>query len=75
MLQVPVFDSVKKTFSLNADTLKDLSKAGLRRFQGEVPSGSLVLVGHTCSWWCPNGNADAKLGLNLNWVIVLGIPA
>jgi hypothetical protein len=74
-IQVPIFDAVDKTFSLDKDTLHDLAAtAGLRRFQGEVPPGSMVLVGYTGSWWCPTKTQNSRLGFNLNWVVVLGVP-
>ena len=73
---VPVFDTIGKTFSLDKGTLRDLETASLSRFEGEILSGSFVLVGYTCSWWRPPGGAGiARLSLNLNWVVVLGIPA
>lgn len=72
---VPVFNAIGKTFSLDKGTLRDLETAGLSRFEGEIPSGSFVLVGYTCSWWRPQGVGLAKLSLNLNWVVVLGVPS
>jgi len=73
---VPVFNAIGKTFSLDKGTLRDLETAGLSRFEGKIPSGSFVLVGYMCSWWRPPGGAGiARLSLNLNWVVVLGIPA
>jgi len=73
---VPVFNAIGKTFSLNQGTLRDLETAGLSRFEGEILSGSFILVGYTCSWWRPPGGAGlAQLSLNLNWVVVLGIPS
>ena len=73
---VPVFNAIGKTFSLDKGTLRDLETAGLSRFEGEIPSGSFVVVGYTCSWWRPPGGVGlAKLSLNLNWVVVLGVPS
>jgi hypothetical protein len=73
---VPVFNAIGKTFSLDKGTLRDLGMAGLGHFKGEVPSGSFVLVGYMCSWWCPTGDASIpKLSFNLNWVVVLGVPS
>ena len=34
----------------------------------------MVLVGYTGSWWCPSKAQSPRLGFNLNWVVVLGIP-
>jgi hypothetical protein len=73
VVPVPVFDSIGKTFSLDKNTLNDLAAAGLGRFNGKVPSGSMVLVGYTGSWW-RGAAATPKLGLNLNWVVVIGAP-
>ena len=74
-IQVPVFDAVDKTFSLDTETLRDLAgTAGLRRLKGEVPPGSMVLVGYTGSWWRPTKAQNPRLGFNLNWVVVLGVP-
>ena len=64
-----------KTFSLDKETLNDLGRmGGLSRFKGEIPSGSIVLVGYMDSWWCPSKVQSPRLGFNLNWVVVLGIP-
>jgi hypothetical protein len=71
---VPIFDAVNRTFALDRNVLNDLAAAGISRFEGEVPVGSMVLVGHTCSFWKSSLNADPKLSLNLNWVVVLGVP-
>jgi hypothetical protein len=75
IVAVPVFDAVGKTFSLNKETLHDLGgMGGLGRFKGEIPSGSMVLVGYTGSWWGQSKAQNPRLGFNLNWVVVLGIP-
>jgi hypothetical protein len=72
---VPVFDCVDKTFSLDKDNLNDLGGvAGLSRFRGEIPSGAMVLVGYTASWWGATKAERPRLGFNLNWVVVLGVP-
>lgn len=72
---VPVFDAIGKTFPLNNETLHDLAgTAGLDRFKGEIPSGSMVLVGYTGSWWRQIKTQSPRLGFNLNWVVVLGVP-
>ena len=72
---VPVFDAVGKTFPLHKETLHDLGGVGgLGRFKGEIPSGSMVLVGYTGSWWRQTKAQDPRLGFNLNWVVVLGVP-
>ena len=72
-VKVPVFDSIN-TFSLDQDTLHNLGAAGLKCFSGEVPSGSMVLVGYTGSWWRPTKAKNPRLGFNLNWVVMLGVP-
>jgi hypothetical protein len=75
VIPVPVFNAIGKTFSLDKGTLRDLETAGLSHFEGEIPSGSFVLVGYTCSWWRPPGGVGlAKLSLNY-WVVVLGVPS
>jgi hypothetical protein len=72
---VPVFDAIGKTFPLNNETLHNLARtAGLDRFKGEIPSGLMVLVGYTGSWWHQMKAENLRLGFNLNWVVVLGIP-
>ena len=73
-VKVPVFDSINKTFSLDQDTLHDLGAASLKHFSGEVPLGSMVLVGYTGSWWRPTKAENPRLRFNLNWVVVLGVP-
>lgn len=61
---------------MDKDTLNDLGGVGgLSRFKGEIPSGSMVLVSYTASWWKPSKSERLVLGLNLNWVVVLGIVA
>ena len=36
----------------------------------------MVLVGYTCGWWRPGPDRpELRLSLNLNWVVVLGVPA
>ena len=75
IVTVPVFDALGKTFSLDKETLNDLGRTGgLSRFKGEIPSGLMVLVGYTGSWWHPIKAQSPRLGFNLNWVVVLGIP-
>ena len=72
---MPVFDCVDKTFPLDGDHLNNLGGvAGLTRFKGKVPSGSMVLVGYTASWWRAIKTEKPRLGFNPNWVVVLGIP-
>ena len=69
---VPVFNAIGKTFSLDKGTLRDLETAGLSRFEGEIPSGSFVVVGYTCSWWRPPGGVGlAKLSLNFIYLEIV----
>ena len=73
-IQAPIFDTIDKTFFLDRESLHDLAgTAGLRWFKGEVPPGSMVLVGYTRSWWQPTKGQNPHLGFNLNWVVVLGM--
>ena len=61
---------------MDKDTLNDLGAVGgLPCFKEEIPSGSMVLVGYTASWWKPSKSERLVLRLNLNWVMVLGIIA
>ena len=61
---------------MDKDTLNDLGGVGgLPHLKGEIPSGSMVLVSYTASWWKPSKSERLVLGLNLNWVVVLGIVA
>lgn len=71
---VPVFDTVGKMFLLDKDTLNDLAAAGLSCYSGKIPGGTMVLVGHTCSWWKLVKSVDPKLSFNPNWVVVIGVP-
>ena len=75
MNPVPIFNAVGKTFSLDKATLGDLAMAGLTPFEGEVPVGSMVLVGYTGNWWRPIESANPRLAFSLNWVVVLGVPS
>jgi hypothetical protein len=66
-------DARTTTFTPDADfsTLSSI----LPRFEGEIPYGSLALVGYVVSMW---GGTDStppdKLSLSLNWVVVLATP-
>jgi hypothetical protein len=75
MNAVPIFNAIGKSFSLDKGTLSDLAMAGLTPFEGEVPVGSMVLVGYTGNWWRPIESTNPKLAFSLNWVVVLGVPS
>ena len=75
MNAVPIFNAIGKSFSLDKSTLSNLAMAGLTPFEGEVPVGSMVLVGYTRNLWRPIESTNPKLAFSLNWVVVLGVPS
>lgn len=76
-LIVPVYDARKKV--VNFDTDIDLLDKKLPLFVGEVPFGSFIVVGYTCSTYQANLSGSnervAHLGCNILWVIVCGTPS
>ena len=76
-MTVPVYDARNTSF----DVKTDLVRLGdsLPTFQGEVPIGSCVAVGHRLSSYVKSDNKAPKptsvnLGTNLLFVIVLDMP-
>jgi hypothetical protein len=44
-------------------------------FQGEIPPGSVIIVGHTVFHMLRFGKSDgSQLGFGLQWVVVLATP-
>ncbi|KAJ2913340.1 hypothetical protein MD484_g7077, partial [Candolleomyces efflorescens] len=74
---VPVYDARNaRTVDFNVD-LPKLAEF-LPPFDGEIPYGSLVVVGHSLSCYITSsGKYSAKwtLGCNILWAIVLGTPS
>ena len=79
---VPIFDGQYKQIELD-QSLEHLDEF-LPPFVDEIPSGSLALVAYTANtyhraWkggqlgW-QRSQSNKNLALNINWVIVLGIP-
>jgi hypothetical protein len=76
-MTVPVYDARNTSFDVKTD-LGQLDNI-LPTFQGEVPIGSCVAVGHRLSSYVKSDNKASKstsvnLGTNLLFVIVLGTP-
>ncbi|KAJ7085286.1 hypothetical protein C8R44DRAFT_752885 [Mycena epipterygia] len=74
---IPIYDARKVTLDFDAD-LSRLEKV-LPKFNGtEVPVGSFVVVGYTCSSYNATlSNSTERvphLGCNILWVIVCGTP-
>ncbi|KAJ7255611.1 hypothetical protein C8J57DRAFT_1013282, partial [Mycena rebaudengoi] len=73
---VPVYDARKTVINFETD-LDRLDKR-LPLFTGEVPFGSFVVVGYTCTTYPGTlSGASTKvphLGLNILWVILCGTP-
>jgi hypothetical protein len=79
---VPIFDGQYKQIELD-QSLEHLDEI-LPPFADEIPSGSLALVAYTAnayyrtrkggqSGW-QRSQSNKNLALNINWVVVLGIP-
>lgn len=73
---VPVYDARKIVVDYDTD-LTRLHEL-LPPFVGEVPFGSFIVVGYTCSVYnaAVNGTSERAphLGCNILWVIVCGTP-
>ncbi|KAJ7111512.1 hypothetical protein C8R44DRAFT_632986 [Mycena epipterygia] len=73
---LPVYDARTVVVDFDSDLVK-LAEV-LPPFVGEVPFGSFVVVGYTCSVYnaAISGSSEraAHLGCNILWVIVCGIP-
>lgn len=82
MTVVPIFDGRHVHFELN-DSLENLDEL-LPSFEDEIPSGSLALVAYTANSYYRSrksgqsgqqkSQSNKNLALNINWVVVLGIP-
>ncbi|KAJ7236472.1 hypothetical protein C8J57DRAFT_1247717 [Mycena rebaudengoi] len=73
---VPVYDARKTVIDFKVD-LDRLDKR-LPLFVGEIPFGSFVVVGYTCSTYSAaiNGSPEkvANIGFNVVWAILCGTP-
>lgn len=67
---MPVYDAREVEFNLERDADKI---EYLPRFEGEIPFGSFIVVGHSTS--CYPKNDVWALSLNLLWVIIIGTPS
>jgi hypothetical protein len=73
---VPVYDAQEVHFDMKTDLdkLEDI----LPRFDGEVPAGSCIAVGHSMSSYTSkkdDGNiTNVNLGTSILFVIVVGTP-
>lgn len=82
MTVVPIFDGRHVHFELN-DSLENLDEL-LPSFEDEIPSRSLALVAYTANSYYRSrksgqsgqqkSQSNKNLALNINWVVVLGIP-
>jgi len=82
IIAVPVFDGWETQFELN-ESLENLDTL-LPAFQDEIPPGSLALVAYTANAYYrtqkseqsgrQTSQGNRNLALNINWVVVLGIP-
>lgn len=79
--QIPIFDGRTHHFELN-ESLKSLNEQ-LPPFESEIPHGSLALVAYTANSYyrsqktgqsSQHTHSNKNLALNINWVVVLGIP-
>jgi len=79
--QIPIFDGRKHRFELN-ESLKTLDEQ-LPPFDSEIPHGSLALVAYTANSYYRSQksgqspqriHSNKNLALNINWVVVLGVP-
>ncbi|KAF7985751.1 hypothetical protein HWV62_343 [Athelia sp. TMB] len=68
---IPILDARGATFNLESD-LSSLDKK-LPPFLGEIPEGSCVWVGYTCTKY-EHQVKGSGLNFNLMWVVVLGTP-
>jgi len=79
---IPIFDGRNIQFELNR-TLEHLKQV-LPAFDGEIPSGSLALAAYTSNAYHRTQKSEGlrqetsqsilNLALNINWVVVLGVP-
>ncbi|KAJ7605400.1 hypothetical protein DFH06DRAFT_1020279 [Mycena polygramma] len=73
---VPVYDARKTVVDFSSD-LDRLDKT-LPMFPGEIPFGSFIVVGYTCSSYLATLSGSNErvphLGCNVLWVIVCGVP-
>jgi hypothetical protein len=81
IVTVPIFDGRTHRFELN-ESLKSLDEL-LPPFESEIPPGSLALVAYTANSYYRSQksgqssqrmHSNKNLALNINWVVVLGIP-
>ncbi|KAF7981290.1 hypothetical protein HWV62_34203 [Athelia sp. TMB] len=68
---IPILDARGRRFNME-DDLTVLDKI-LPAFEGEVPEGSCVWVGSTCTKYTTQKKGSG-LNMNLMWVVVMGTP-
>ncbi|KAF7980409.1 hypothetical protein HWV62_38224 [Athelia sp. TMB] len=68
---IPILDARGRRFNMEHD-LTALDKR-LPTFEGEVPEGSCVWVGYTCTKY-ETQKKGSGLNMNLMWVVVMGTP-
>ena len=78
-MAVLIFDGQKHKFALN-ESLTALDEQ-LPLFQSKIPHGSLALVAYTANAYYLSqksgqcvSQSNKNLALNINWVIILGVP-
>ncbi|KAJ7601734.1 hypothetical protein DFH06DRAFT_1401235 [Mycena polygramma] len=70
-VRIPVYEGRFKHFK--AEDVIDNLPAHLELYEGEIPEGSLAVVGYTVTQYTAKGN-KLSVGMNLQYVIVLGEP-
>jgi hypothetical protein len=69
MYLVPIYDASLKQFQMRNSELKRLHTTLPSFDEGEIPIGSLAMVGYTLSSF--KKSESAHLSANLNWVVVI----
>ena len=72
-VSVPIYDGRNALFDVCASSIQKIND--LRRYDGELPVGSLVVVGYVMSAYKSanaNNNGMFIASPSINWVIVLG---
>jgi hypothetical protein len=70
---VPVYDAQDVDFNLQESitAVKDV----LPTFSGEIPRNSFVIVGYTAGTYHSRKDNGWHISANLQWAIVVGVPA